>query len=265
MKIDFVLEKLAKPAQRAIQNEGITKIEQLSEFTEKEFSRLHGIGKSAMMIIKETMKDQGINFKEEIKGDCMTVKNLVMNNRTYRRFYQDFSIERGVLEELIDLARLSSCGANLQSLKYVLSHEPGKNKVIFDHLRWAGYLTDWPGPEEGERPSAYILILGDRDISKNFYWDHGIAAQSILLGACEKGLGGCMFASTDKEGLKSKLNIPDRFEILIVIALGKPKEVVVLEEINNGESIKYWRDVNGVHHVPKRKLEDIIINTANDL
>lgn len=188
------------------------------------------------------------------------IKELITKNRTYRRFYQDAAIERSVLEELIDLARLSSSGANLQSLKYIISNSAGKNDLIFKRLKWAGYLPDWDGPEEGERPSAYIIVLGDGEISKNYFWDHGIACQSILLGACEKGLGGCMFGSVDKNGLRTDLNIPERFDILLVIALGKPKEEVVLEECRNDKDIKYWRDKNKVHHVPKRKLEDIILD-----
>lgn len=158
------------------------------------------------------------------------------------------------------MARLSSSGGNLQSLKYILSNEPEKNNLIFQHLKWAGYLSDWNGPEEGEKPSAYIIVLGDKDISTNFFWDHGIACQSILLGACEKGLGGCMFGAVDREGLKHTLNISDRYELLLVIALGKPKETVVLEELKDSGNIRYWRDENKVHHVPKRKLHDIILS-----
>ncbi len=187
------------------------------------------------------------------------INELIRKNRTYRRFYQDVPIDRALLEEFIDLARLSSSGANLQSLKYVLSCRPETNQAIFPHLRWAGYLADWNGPEEGERPSAYIVMLLDRDISSNYFWDHGIACQSILLGACEKGLGGCMFGSVDREGLRNSLKIPDKFEILLVIALGKPKETVVLEEMDGSGSVKYWRDAEGVHHVPKRKLQDLIV------
>lgn len=187
------------------------------------------------------------------------IKELIMKNRTYRRFYQDVKIERAELEELIDLARLSSSGANLQSLKYILSNEPDKNNLIFKHLRWAGYLKDWNGPEEGEKPSAYIIMLGDTEISTNYFWDHGIACQSILLGACEKGLGGCMFGSIDRQGLRSTLNIPERYAVLLVIALGKPKEIVVLEEMPGEGDVKYWRSDDGVHHVPKRKLKDIIL------
>lgn len=188
------------------------------------------------------------------------IYELVKKNRTYRRFYQDVKIERNTLEELIELARLSSSGGNLQSLKYILSHDQEKNDLIFPLLRWAGYLKDWDGPEEGEKPTAYIVVLGDNAISANRFWDQGIASQNILLGAVEKGLGGCMFGAFDKKALAEVLHIPDQYEPLLVIALGKPKETVVLEEVTDPREIKYWRDENGVHHVPKRKLQDIIID-----
>ena len=186
------------------------------------------------------------------------IRELIQKNRSYRRFFQG-SVERKTLEELVDLARLSSSAANLQPLKFILSSESKKNALIFPNLRWAGYLKDWPGPSCEERPSAYIIILGDTEISKTFGCDHGIAAQSILLGAIEKGLGGCMLGAIDREGLKKSLKIPDRYEILLVLAIGKPKEKIKIEELRPGKDIKYWRDKDGTHHVPKRKLKDIII------
>lgn len=195
-----------------------------------------------------------------MKGEICMLKDLVKNNRTYRRFYQNEEITRETLLELIDLARLSSSGANFQSLKYIVSYEKDKNDKIFKNLKWAGYLKDWDGPKDGEKPAAYIVMLLDHEIAKQCFWDHGIAAESILLGAVEKGLGGCMFGSIDKENLKSDLKIDDRYEILMVIALGKPKEIVVIDEIDYGDDIKYWRDENKVHHVPKRKLKDIILD-----
>ncbi|MFC2005275.1 nitroreductase family protein, partial [Chloroflexota bacterium] len=124
---------------------------------------------------------------------------------------------------------------------------------------FARALTDWPGPSEGERPSAYIIILLDTEISKAAGCDHGIAAQSILLGAREKGLGGCMHGSAKKEELSKALNIPSRYEILLVISLGKPKETVVLDTIGPDGDFNYWRDKDSVHHVPKRPLDDIIM------
>lgn len=187
------------------------------------------------------------------------IDELVKGNRSYRRFHQGTPVSMETLQGLVNLARLSASAANLQPLKYLLSWEPRRNADIFSCLAWAGYLKDWPGPVEGERPAAYIIVLGDTDISKNFGCDHGIAAQSILLGARAQGLGGCILGSIQRDRLRELLRIPEKLDILLVIALGQPKETVVLEEVAPGGDIKYWRDDQGVHHVPKRRLEDIII------
>jgi nitroreductase len=191
--------------------------------------------------------------------EVRVLRDLVYTNRSYRRFYQDHAIDEETLRELVDLARLGASGHNLQPFKYMLSWEPERNALIFPHLTWAAYLKDWPGPPEGERPSAYIVMLGDTEIRKSFTFDQGIAAENILLGAREKGLGGCIVAAIRRDELREALEIPERFEILMVLALGKPKEKVVLEVLEPGGDVKYWRDSEGVHHVPKRRLEDIII------
>jgi len=187
------------------------------------------------------------------------MKDLILKSRSYRRFHQEVAVDLGTLRGLVDLARLSPTGNNLQPLKYVLSRDAARNAQIFPHLAWAGYLNDWPGPAEGERPSAYIIILQDTEIRKEAGCDYGIAAQSILLGAAEKGLGGCMIGSIEKTGLRKALNIPQQYEILLVVALGKPKEKIVLDPVGPDGDIKYWRDDRGVHHVPKRSLDDLII------
>ena len=187
------------------------------------------------------------------------LKDLIQKNRSYRRFIEDEPILRDTLTELINLARFSPSAGNLQPLKYILSCKKEKNELIFKHIKWAAYLTDWVGPEKGERPSAYIIITGDRNVSSNFYCDHGIAAQSILLGAIEKGLGGCIIANIDKQNLIKDLNIPQNLEILLVIALGTPEEKIKIEGIPENKSIKYWRTADRTHHVPKRSLEDIIL------
>jgi nitroreductase len=187
------------------------------------------------------------------------MKDLVLKNRSYRRFYQETPVSKETLRELVDLARLSASAANKQPLKYVLSCDSRRNALVFQNLAWAGYLKSWLGPEEGERPSAYIVILGDRIITQSFGCDEGIAAQSILLGATEKGLGGCIIGSIRKGELSQALAIPADFEILLVIALGRPKETVVLEVVGPEGDIKYWRDEQGVHHVPKRSLDEIIL------
>lgn len=185
------------------------------------------------------------------------IKELILKNRSYRRFFQSERISLNMLKDWVDLARNSASARNAQSLKYVLSADESFNAKIFEQLAWAGYLTEWSGPEEGERPSAYIVMLHDTQISGNYFCDDGIATQSILLGAVDAGFGGCIIHAVNRKNLAQILNLPEHFEIVQVLALGKPKEVVVLDEMKNGE-IKYWRDENQVHHVPKRRLDEII-------
>jgi nitroreductase len=191
------------------------------------------------------------------------LKELIEKNRSYRRFFEDVAFPRPELEELIELARLSSSAANLQPLKYFISNTPDLNAKIFATLSWAGYLTDWNGPEAGERPTAYIVILGDKQITAAVGCDHGIAAQNIMLGAVEKGWGGCVMGSVKREQLRAILSLPANLEILLVLALGKPKEDVVIEPLDRTGDIKYWRDRDAVHHVPKRSLDDLIVNRVS--
>jgi nitroreductase len=187
------------------------------------------------------------------------IRDLVLRNRSYRRFDEKYPVEKGTLRELVDLARLSASAANMQPLRYVLACDSEKNALIFAHLAWAAYLKEWRGPAEGERPSAYIVILEDKQVTHPLRCDHGIAAQSILLGAAERDLGGCIIGAVKRESLRRALAIAERYEILLVIALGKPADKVVIEPVGPDGSIKYWRDGEGVHHVPKRALDDIII------
>jgi nitroreductase len=188
----------------------------------------------------------------------MDLKDLFLRTRTCRRFEESHQVGLKTLESLIDFARLSSSGGNRQPLKYLLYNNQEQCEKIFPFLAWAGYLTEWPGPDKGERPSSYIIILGDKSVSDNFGVDHGIAAHSILLGAANEGLGGCMIASIKREELCDELRIPDRFEVLLILAIGKPVEEIKIDEIKD-DDVKYWRDAQGVHHVPKRNLKDLIL------
>ncbi len=183
-------------------------------------------------------------------------KNLILKNRSTRRYYQDFAVSQETLKELVDLGRLSASASNWQPLKYILSCEPEKNAIIFSNIWLAGEAP------EGERPSAYIIILKDNGLGAygGPQIDQGIAAQSILLGATEKGLGGCMVGAINKLGLQQALNIPARYEALLVLAIGKPKEKFVIETVEqDSTNTRGWWDEQGVRHVSKRRLDDIII------
>ena len=189
----------------------------------------------------------------------MNVREALLRNRSCRRFYQDYIIPENDLLTIADAARLSPSGRNIQALKFLISCRPELNSRIFPTLAWAGYLTDWAGPEEGERPSAYIIQLLDKSITPNIMSeDCGITAQSMLLQATELGYGGCIIAAVRRKELHAALELDDRYTVMNVIALGKPKETVVIEDMKDGE-YRYWRGADGTPHVPKRSLYELVI------
>jgi nitroreductase len=189
----------------------------------------------------------------------MTMHERIRLARSYRRFKQD-PISADTLRELVDLARLSPSGGNQQPLKYILSATPDRNAAIFPFITWAAYLPHWPGPCEGERPAAYIVMLLDSQIAGSAGCDHGIAAHSIVLGASEKGIGACIIGSLRRKELTEALGIPDLYQVLLIIALGVPGETVILEDVKSDGSVKYYRDADDIHHVPKRTLDEIIVS-----
>lgn len=188
------------------------------------------------------------------------LKDLVTACRSYRRFDQKTRIPAEDLKDMVDTARLTGSTANSQALKYRLVHTPEDCARIFPHIAWAGALKDWDGPAEGERPSAYILILCDQSLGRNKQWDEGIAAQTIMLSATEKGYGGCMIGSCARNEILKTLNLDSQqFTLGLVLALGKPAEDVRLVPLREDGSTVYYRDENQVHYVPKRSLEDILL------
>jgi Nitroreductase len=188
----------------------------------------------------------------------MSVLDLIKKSRSYRRFNQSIKVESNDLDLMIEAARLSPSSRNIQPIKYIVCNDPCMNEKIFPNLAWAGYLTDWDGPSEGERPCAYIIQLLDTDISNTYSCDNGITAQSILLQAAELGYGGCIIASVKKTELAALLNLDKKYQIIQVIALGVPIENVVIDDLVNNE-YKYWRDRDKTHHVPKRTLNELIL------
>lgn len=188
------------------------------------------------------------------------IRELVLKNRSYRRFDSSIKIGDKQIKSWIELARFSASGRNMQPLKYVVVTKEIVVGKIFPNIGWAGYLGNWKGPEEGERPVAYVAVLHDKLLSDNYFCDDGIALQSIMLGAVEDGFGGCIIGSFNKSKVARILEIPETLDILWLIALGKPIEEVVLET-SKGNEIKYWRDENQVHHVPKRSLEEIVFKS----
>lgn len=94
------------------------------------------------------------------------LKDLVKQCRSYRRFYQDTAIPYNELADMVDTARLAASASNAQALKFKILCTPEECADIYPYIAWAGALKDWGGPEEGERPSAYIVIACDLAIGK---------------------------------------------------------------------------------------------------
>ncbi|WP_308773913.1 nitroreductase family protein [uncultured Bilophila sp.] len=190
----------------------------------------------------------------------MDFLELVTGARTCRRFREAEGMPAGTLEWLVECARVTPCGGNAQALRFAAAETPEACAAVFPALKWAGMLTDWDGPEAGERPTGYLVILGEAGTrAKLNAIDAGIAAQTIQLAAYTRDLGCCIFLSFDPRRIRETLGIPENLEPLLVLALGAQKEVRRVETVGADGSVKYWRDAQGVHHVPKRPLKDLLI------
>ena len=187
------------------------------------------------------------------------LKDLALKNRSYRRFDNSVAIPMSTLEELVALARICPSAANKQPLRFILSTSPQDNDAIFGCLKWAAYLKDWDGPAPTERPSAHIVMLNTAKDWDFATFDLGIMGQTMLLGAVEKGLGGCMVGAIDREKLRAHFALAPELEVSLVLALGKPVEDVRIVDVPQDGSIKYYRDEAGTHYVPKRNQEELIM------
>lgn len=186
----------------------------------------------------------------------MEFSKLTEKARSYRRFQAEKAIPVELLWEMISAAGMAPCASNLQRLRFSIVTDENERKILFSGIGWAGYLTDWGGPEPAERPSAYIVIHAPEEEKFFTGIDVGIAASYIVLSASEAGIGSCMLLNFDREAVKG-IAPADGYTSELVIALGYPDEKILLEK--DSENIRYWRDKNGVHHVPKLPLETIIL------
>lgn len=188
--------------------------------------------------------------------------DLVKASRSYRGFDESRRITKEELMSFVDCARFAPSSVNRQPLKFFLAWEKDTVDCIQSMTLWAKALKDIQLPHEGMCPTAFVVICQDKSISpamNSFHRDVGIVAQTMLLAATEQGLGGCMIGSFKAETVKEKLSLPEALEPMLIVAFGKPAETVVIHEVGPEESVKYYRDENDVHHVPKRRLEDIIL------
>ena len=190
-------------------------------------------------------------------------KDLVKANRSYRGYDESRRVTREELLEMVDCARLAASSVNRQPLQYYLAWEKERVDQIQRMTKWARGLPQMELPHRGMCPTAFIVICQNTELGESlarFQKDIGIAAQTILLAATEMGLGGCMIGNFHAGEVKETLGLAPELAPVLIVAIGKPAEKIILTEAGTGESVDYYRDENDVHYVPKRRLEDVIVN-----
>lgn len=192
------------------------------------------------------------------------LRDLMISNRTVRRFQENRDVEFKVLENLVELTRYCPSGRNAQPLKYVIVTSEAMRESIYPLLKWAGYFEDWGGPDRGERPAAYLVQCLDTEYGKDCLCDDGLQLEAITLGMHTLGLGGCIIKAFNAPALGKLLNLESRYAPRYVLAIGYPAEVVLLEDMSGSENadFKYFRTADGVHHVPKRPLSELILQVV---
>ena len=189
--------------------------------------------------------------------------DLVKQARSHRGFRQDRKVTRQELEHLVECARFTPAARNDQVLKYYLAEEPETVAAIQPLTKWAGALAELHLPRKGAEPVAYIVICLDGSLAENpapYQRDVGIVAQTILLAAAEMGLNGCMIGSFAAGELREKLGLPEAIKPQLLLALGEGTDRIVMTDVGEDGSTTYYRDAGDIHYVPKRTLEQLILN-----
>ena len=187
----------------------------------------------------------------------MNVYDAIQKRRSIRKFTQE-PIAKETLMKLVDCARLAAYPVNLQPLKFKMIDDTALLKKVFPCTRWAGFLQDG-APKEGERPTAYILILGDKNIKANsdFQVENGAAGATITLAATGEGIASCWLGAINRDELRKIFDIPENLTVLDLIALGYPAQKSQAVSIKDGDH-KYYLNEENVLQVPKRSLEEVL-------
>lgn len=191
------------------------------------------------------------------------IKDLVQKNRSYRGYDESRKVTREELVHLVECARLAPSSVNMQPLRYYLIHTQEELDLLQPLTNWARALPELTLPHPGQCPTGFVVICQDTNLNPSiprFQKDIGIVAQTMLLAAVEMGLGGCMIGNYDAGKVKAALNLAENLAPVLIVAIGKPDETIVLTDVGPNGETNYYRDENDVHYVPKRSLDDLIIN-----
>ncbi|MCR5813262.1 MAG: nitroreductase family protein [Desulfovibrio sp.] len=183
---------------------------------------------------------------------------FVKKARTCRRFAEDKPLQREDLDFLVECARHTPSARNAQQVRFVEVFSECAAK-LFPLTHWAMALKDWQGPYVGERPTAFLGLALPEAAGELALVDLGIVAQTIQLAATSRGFGCCIIKSFDQAKAEQLLELPEALRLQLVLGLGVAVEKRVSVDVPASGSLAYYRDDEGVHYVPKRSLEELVI------
>ncbi len=190
-----------------------------------------------------------------VKRTNPSLDTLLRRNRSHRGYDKSRVVTEDELRSIVSVTTLVASASNRQVLRYKLVTKGPDADMILSHIRLAGALPELHLPQEGFEPEAFIVACTTVPETRYVDMDLGIAMQSMGLKAAEMGLNNVIICSFDKETVAT---LTGGFEPLAVMAIGKGAESIFLKPVDAGESLVYYRK-DGVHYVPKLKLEDILV------
>lgn len=190
----------------------------------------------------------------------MDMMEFLRSRRTYRRFAQR-AVPHEILTEAVDAARMASCGANRQTVRYIVVESADAVAAVQPLVHWAAYLPPEQGtPKADELPTAFIAVLQDDNLPGASDVDVGLALGSLTAAAWAHGVGSCIMGAIDRPALKELLALPEGVRLCYMVAFGYPTHESHLVEMQDG-SVKYYLDADRNYCVPKRGMDEVLLKT----
>lgn len=187
----------------------------------------------------------------------MDIMELLAGRRTYRRFLQK-PVPAGVVADMVEAVRLSSCGANRQAIRLVVVQSPAMVAKVQPLVKWAAYLPPEQGvPKPGEQPVLFVAVIQDASIPGDKDTDAGIALANLTLAAWAKGVGSCIMGAIDRPRLAELLGLSENEKLHSMVALGYPAHASRVVPLTEATGVKYYLDENRDYCVPKRAAAGI--------
>jgi len=186
----------------------------------------------------------------------MNFKEL-LGRRTVRRFSQE-PLTKDDMRAILEAARLASCAANLQRLRYIAVMEPSLVAAILPLTAFGMMVHPRRQPVPGvTSPTAFIAVCSTCEPNAALHADAGAAIQSMEFAAWDRGIGATWLGSHKQPEVAALLGVEHPDRLLYMVALGRPGETPCREDVGADASVKYYLDEADRIHVPKYTVDAI--------